>query len=118
MHNHYQLDDQSFEQQFAEATLDPALFSHEAHLRLAWIHLRKYGLSNAIENVCQQILNFVEKFGSVDKYSESLTTAAVEVVYHFMQQSDADNFSDFIQQFPPLIQDFKTLLREKQDNKS
>ena len=39
MQDHRQLTDQEFSAQFEQTTLDAALFNHEAHLRLAWIHL-------------------------------------------------------------------------------
>lgn len=38
MKTHHQLNDQQFEEQFQNCTFDPTLFTHEAHLRLAWIH--------------------------------------------------------------------------------
>ena len=42
---HYQLSDEEFEQQFQNCLLSPVLFTHEAHLRLAFIHILKYGES-------------------------------------------------------------------------
>jgi hypothetical protein len=40
---HFSLTDIEFENQFENGTLKPELFSHEAHVRLAWIHIKKYG---------------------------------------------------------------------------
>ena len=37
MEQHYTLTDNEFEKQFQTSSLDPAIFTHEAHLRLAWI---------------------------------------------------------------------------------
>ena len=48
MEPHYALSDPEFEKQFESAVLDPKFFSHEAHLRLAWIHVTKYGVERAI----------------------------------------------------------------------
>ena len=54
MERHYQLTDNQFETQFADLSMDPTLFSHEAHLRLAWIHIKHHGVDKAIENICSQ----------------------------------------------------------------
>ncbi len=110
MQNHYQLSDNDFEAQFANANLDPAIFSHEAHLRLAWIHLNRYGLRQAEENICAQLVNFVNTIGAADKFNKTLTIAAIKAVHHFMQKSTSDNFADFIEEFPRLKYNFKELL--------
>jgi len=82
MEAHVELSDEVFEKQFKNCELNPALFSHEAHLRLAWIHIKKQGVEKAIENVCGQLLNFVEFAGAGDKYNKTLTIAALRAVYH------------------------------------
>lgn len=110
MEKHVQLSDAEFETQFASGHFDPALFSHEAHLRLAWIHLRKYGLEQGSKNVESQILNFVRQLGLVEKFNKTLTIASIKIVYHFLQKSDTTNFVDFIQTFPRLKSNFKDLL--------
>lgn len=110
MEKHFTLDDLTFEQQFADCTLDPTLFSHEAHLRLAWIHIRKYGIDQAIENICPQIKNYAASLGAHDKYNETVTIAAIRAVYHFMLRSQTANFQDFITENPRLKTSFKQLL--------
>lgn len=110
MISHFELSDIEFEQQFQSCTLDPAVFTHEAHLRLAWIHIRNYGIEKAIENVCVHLLVFVEHAGARDKYNKTLTIAATRAVYHFMQRSDADSFAGFIHQFPGLKTNFRGII--------
>ncbi|NNK76184.1 MAG: hypothetical protein HKP42_08980 [Maribacter sp.] len=111
MEKHFGLTDLKFEQQFKSCELDPALFSHEAHLRLAYIHIKKYGIKKAIENVCNQLVAYVSHLGATDKYNTTLTVAAVKAVYHFMQRSAASNFKDFIAEFPQLKFEFKRLMQ-------
>ncbi len=110
MEKHRNLDDHDFEVQFREARLSPDLFSHEAHLRLAWLHLQHYGQEQAIENICQQIIVYVTKLGAENKFNKTLTVAAIKVVDHFMQKSASNNFFDFIEEFPRLKYNFKDLL--------
>ncbi|UII77328.1 hypothetical protein LV716_06030 [Flagellimonas sp. HMM57] len=102
--------DLEFEQLFATSELPPALFTHEAHLRLAWIHVTKYGITAAVNNVTKQIRQFTRKHGALDKYNHTLTIAAVRAVYHFVLKSKSETFQDFIEEFPRLKFNFKELM--------
>ena len=110
MKSHFDLGDELFAEQFKSCTLNPVIFSHEAHLRLAWIHIKKYGVETAIETVCTQLVAFVDSLGARDKYNKTLTIAAIRAVNHFMNKSKANTFQDFIHQFPRLTYNFKDLL--------
>lgn len=108
---HFDLSDDVFEQKFRDGAFDPALFSHEAHLRLAWIHIHKYGEAKAIEHIGVQLPAFVERVGATGKYNLTLTVAAIKAVNHFYNRSAADNFYDFINEFPRLKYNFKELMQ-------
>lgn len=110
--SHLILTDEVFELQFQMAKLDPVLFTHEAHLRLAWIHLRKYGVTRAILNVTSQLQHFVKVLGASEKYHHTLTIAAVKMVDHFRRKSTSQNFTDFISEFPQLKTNFRHLLNQ------
>lgn len=112
MRDHYQLTDKEFESQFLNCTLDSSLFNHEAHIRLAWIHISNYGVDQAILNVDEQLIKFVASLGAEDKYNKTVTVAAVKAVYHFIQKSKSNNFKDFIDEFPRLKTNFKELLSQ------
>ena len=112
MRDHYQLTDKEFESQFLNCTLDSSLFNHEAHIRLAWIHILNYGVDQAILNVDEQLIKFVASLGAEDKYNKTVTVAAVKAVYHFIQKSKSNNFKDFIDEFPRLKTNFKELLSQ------
>ena len=58
MITHRQYTNEQFEQSFSDCSFNASLFSHEAHLRLGFIHIIKYGLPRAIENHCLQIQAF------------------------------------------------------------
>lgn len=110
MNNHFELSDADFEQEFANCSFNPSTFSHEAHLRLSWIHIKKYGTVKAIENITNQLKKYVEFLGATDKYNETVTVAGIKIVNHFMKTSTATNFVDFIEQNEQLISNFKRLL--------
>ena len=110
MEKHYKLNDADFENSFKNCELNPILFTHEAHLRLAWIHVTKYGEEKAIQNICEQLRRFVEFAGATDKYNQTLTVAAIKAVSHFTRKSSAHTFQEFINEFPRLKYNFKELM--------
>lgn len=112
MENHLKLTDKEFGSQFANCRLNPEIFSHEAHLRLAWIHIRKYGVEQAIDNIREQLKNFTRHVGAEDKYHETVTVAAVRAVNHFMLHSETEDFASFILENIHLKTHFKELLAQ------
>jgi hypothetical protein len=110
MESHFDLSDDQFEVQFQSLTFEPTHFSHEAHLRLAWIHIRKYGVDKAAENIAEQILAFANSLNENAIYNKTLTIAAVRAVNHFYLKSLSDNFRDFMLEFPQLKERFKQLI--------
>ncbi|EDP71669.1 hypothetical protein FBALC1_04257 [Flavobacteriales bacterium ALC-1] len=110
MEAHVNLSDLEFEQQFKSCTLNPELFTHEAHLRLAYIHINKYGVKDAGFNITSQLKAFVNHLGASEKYNATLTIAAIKAVYHFILKSKSNDFSSFILEFPRLKSSFKDLM--------
>ena len=110
MEAQFYLTDSEFERQFEDCSLNPKLFSHLAHIRLAWIHIKNYGVDAAIENVCTQIKKFDTIHDEGTKYHTTITVASVRTVYHFFLKSESNNFQDFITEFPRLENNFKDLI--------
>lgn len=110
MFSHYELSNDDFEVAFREGTFPPECFGHEAHLRLAWIHIGQYGITQALENICTQLRSFTKRVGAEDKYNHTLTIAAARTVFHFMQKSRSNNFHDFMQEYPRLRTHFRELI--------
>lgn len=107
---HYQLTDREFIRLLEDCTLDPALFNHEAHLRLAWLLIRELGANQATETIQDMLQNFVEHVGATDKYHVTLTVTAIRAVHSFMQKSNAESFDRFISESQVLLTDFKQLI--------
>ena len=101
-----QLSDEEFERRFAEGTLNPAEFNHEAHVRLAWIHLTKYPQEEAIHHLCTQIAAYDLRHGDGTKFHKTLTVAAACIVLHHIRKSHARTFPEFMAEFPLLRTDF------------
>ena len=104
------LSDSAFIQQFQQCTLAPSRFTHEAHLRLAWLYIREFGAMAAAEALCDHIQRYARHLGAPEKFNRTLTVAATKAVYHFMLKSKKDNFKEFITEFPQLKHRFKRLM--------
>ena len=110
MNSHLEINDEDFEILFQKSSLPASLFTHEAHLRLAWIQINKYGTEEAIKNICEQLSNYVELIGAGDKYNKTLTIAAIKAVSHFNNKCKLNSFKNFIELFPRLKYNFKELM--------
>lgn len=106
------LSDNDFAEQFAHCTLEPTLFTHEAHLRLAWLHVTHYGVLQAIQNICPQIAAYDKVFGDGTKYHKTVTIASVFVIDHFIHKSTSSTFENFIAEFPRLRTHFRDILSQ------
>jgi hypothetical protein len=110
MEKHSELSDAEFEKQFINCELSPDLFSHEAHLRLAWINIKKNGIKKAEATIQRQLRAYVKSVGAEDKYNTTLTLAATKAVYHFMLKSKSNSFREFMNEFPRLKTNFRELM--------
>ena len=110
MSNHYQLSDAEFVQQFTDLRFEPSWFTHEAHLRLAWIHLQQHSVDIAASLLCEQIRLFDQTFGGGKQYNKTVTIAAAKVMNHFIQKSQSTKFQELLVEFPRLKTNFKDLL--------
>ncbi len=110
MEKHFKFTDSEFEALFKSCKFNPSEFTHEAHLRLAWINIDKYGIEEAEKNIQHLLQNYVGYLGAKGKYNTTLTIAATKAVYHFMLKSNTKNFKDFITQYPRLKTNFNELM--------
>lgn len=110
MERHWKLTDVLFEERFSLGKFRPLWFTHEAHLRLAWIYITKYGVASAFQKYSEQLYEFAIKYNATSKYNATVTYAAIKIVAHYILKSNSDNFKDFITEFPELKANFKDLL--------
>jgi hypothetical protein len=110
MISHASLPDDVFIAYFEKCELDPRCFTHEAHLRLAYLYLQKFGTKGAIEKLCRGITRFDLVFGSGDKFHMTITLASVAVLNHFIRKSDSEDFCALMEEYPQLKTEFRRLL--------
>ncbi len=78
-------DDARFRDDFERGVVAPPAFTHRAHLRLAYIYLAQSDVEQALASMRRALQRFIEVHG-IDpaKYHETLTTAWLLAVRHFM----------------------------------
>lgn len=104
------LSDVEFITKLESCSLDPEIFNHEAHLRLAWIQIGEFGLEQAQINTQNLLQKFVKHLGAQEKYHKTLTITAVNIVNQFMANQTSETFEEFISEFPQLKNNFKKLI--------
>lgn len=105
------LNDDEFEKQFRNCVLDSELFTHEAHIRIAWIYLKKYGFTLTLNNLPNDLLNYCKSLNSEDKFNLSTTTKSIKLINRQMCKKEND-FNLFIIKNQDLLLNFKKLIEK------
>ena len=108
---HHLLTDDEFEEKFTNCNLPAVHFTHEAHLRISYIYIKKYGIKKAIATLCKQLANFDKKNGDGTKFNTRITIASAKVLQQFMEKTKAPNFLGMLNEFPLLRSNFCDLLK-------
>jgi hypothetical protein len=103
--------DREFRAAFEAGAYAPADFSHRAHVRLAYAYLAGSDRDVALERYRAALIGFLSHHGiPASKYHETLTSAWILAVHHFMHRSpEAASADDFIER-NPLLLDSKIML--------
>ena len=108
---HHLLTNDEFEEKFSNCDLPAVIFTHEAHLRLAYIYIHKYGLDTAIDKLSSQIADCDDKYGDGTKYNKTLTIASTKIMFHFIEKAQSNDFNSLLIEFPKLKLDFLGLIQ-------
>lgn len=82
--------DEAFVQAFEAGTLAPEAFPHRAHVRLAWLYLRQYPLTEAAARFTAGIRAFATAVGKPEKYHETITWAYLLIIQDRVARASAD----------------------------
>lgn len=97
--------DQQFARDFASGALPPADFTHEGHLRLAYVYLCEQNLESAYSRLKTELQAFLRR-NKVDpkKYHETMTRAWMMAVDAFMHRiGETGDFAEFKTKSAPLL---------------
>ncbi len=87
-----------FKGDFEAARVPPAEFTHRAHLRLAFVYLCESNVETACARIRRALQTYLRANGvPPGKYHETLTTAWIQAVKHFMMRTpEATSFNAFL----------------------
>lgn len=95
--------DHEFLDAFENCRLANELFHHRDHLRLGWIYLRRYRVSDAAVRIAESIRRYAAHHGRSDKYHETITVAWLRLVADFTGRTRAVNFNELLASSPELL---------------
>ena len=94
------MDDASLWDAFSKQTLPAAAWTHEAHLRIAWMHLRSHAVDEAHVFMRAGIIRLNQSHGLVESptrgYHETITRVWLLLVHGAMSRHDASDSVAFL----------------------
>ena len=100
MKDHNELSDEEFEKEFSECKMPEEDFTHEAHLRLAWIYIHKYGARKAVDKVNVDLVRYTIFLGAEHIYNKTVTSAAVKLWIIFLKNKKENPLVNCLLNFP------------------
>ena len=101
------LSDEEFLRAFHSCQLKTSEFRHADHLRLAWLHLQREPLEEALANVRTAIQKFAEHHGVTGLYHETVTQAWVRLLATHREATFAEKPLSCVRRIDRLPQDFE-----------
>jgi hypothetical protein len=92
-------------QAFDNLTLDPARFSHRAHLNVAWRYLQRDGFPLGAVKFREQLLRYIESVGAHGKYHETITWAYIVLLNEQLSLGGdpSETFDELVARRPDLL---------------
>jgi N-formylglutamate deformylase len=104
------LPDDAFLTAFLACQLPAGAFNHRNHLRVAWLHLRRFPLEEAIERTCAGIAHYAAHLNATDRYHRTLTEALIRIMSNAGASDTSLSFADFLALNPALTGDCRALI--------
>lgn len=104
------LSDEDFLSAFNDCSAPPSAFNHEGHVRIAWIHLQRYPLAQAIRLTCDGIERFANHLGAPDKYNRTLSEALMRIMASLGAADTRLSWDGYLSKNRELIEDAQQLL--------
>lgn len=117
MKNHFDLSDDAYYDQVASGELRRKYFTHEAHIRLAWIHICRHGAAEAEVTVPRDIKQLVTRFQMGRTFNQTISIASVRILNYFIQKSGASTFQELVCYEPKILADFRGILAHHYSDK-
>jgi len=100
--HHRHLSDREFIGQLESGLMDPCLFNHEAHIRLAWLYLTTTDFETGLKCISKAIRRLDDQHSSGTKYHHTITVAFSLRIYLLIQEKRTNSWKQFIEANPEL----------------
>lgn len=105
-------EDCTFVEAFESCTLPGEQFQHQDHVKLAWLYLSTYTLTETLARYAEGIKRFARAHGQDGLYHETITWAYILVINERMQRGAPDqSWEDFATQNADLLARGKATLQ-------
>ena len=106
------MSDEEFFERFEGGALDARIFSHSAHVKMAWIYLGKYDLPEALHNFSRALKNFAKVNNAPALYHETITFAYLSLIHERIQRDGGRTWVEFALTNPDIF-DWKESILKK-----
>ena len=76
-----------------DKTLPEEMFTHEGHLRAAWIYLCEYEPQQATKKCCEAIKAYADSLGATDKFNLTISIALMKIISNRLITKDLKDSS-------------------------
>ena len=97
------MNDEAFLAALEDGSLPPAAFDHAAHVRAAYLYLRRLGFLPGMAAFRAALRAFAERHGVLDKYNETVTMAFLVLIHERMAAEAAFDWPVFAAAHPDLF---------------
>lgn len=116
MSAHTILSDDDFLAAFNDCSAPPSAFNHAGHVRIAWIHLQRYPLAQAIQLTCDGIERFANHLGVPDKYNRTLSEALMRIMANLGATNTCLSWDGYMSENRGLFENAQQLLGQYYSN--
>jgi hypothetical protein len=99
----YALSDEELLARFEDGSLKDGSFHHEQHVRVAWMFVRHYGMTDALGRFADALKRFAAAKGAVGLYHETITWAYLFLVAERVARTPGVNWDAFAAANPDLL---------------
>ncbi len=102
--------DLDLKRSFTDLSLPESAFTHENHLRLGWVYVVSYPLSDAVDLFAEDLKTYATHVGASKKFNMTITWFYIMMINERQQRLAAKSWESFKTNNPELFAPYKTVL--------
>ena len=104
--------DLDFKRSFTDHSLPEPDFTHESYLRMGWIYIAQYSLTDAIDIFAEDLKEYTQAVESAHRFNMTSTWLYLMLINECQQRSEGTSWETFKLNNPDLFQPPKELLSQ------